>query len=162
MSTEARIESSRANGAKSRGPITPEGKAVSSRNAVRHGLMSSTILIDGELPERFETLLASHVAEFQPENETEMMLVENMAVCKWRQLRIWALENVGHSEEIRRLIADSPEMASKDPAERAWWAMREIMKKSNILDLMNRYETRFDRQYTRALRTLRELRPQKQ
>ncbi len=47
--------------------------------------------------------------------------------------------NVGHSEEIRRLVSDSPEMAAKGPAERAWNAMREITRQSNIMDLMNRY-----------------------
>ena len=120
--------------------------------------MSSTVLIDGELTDRFETLLANQVAEYQPETETEMQLVENMVACKWRQLRIWALENVGHSEEIRRLVATSPEIAAKGAAERAWYAMRELIQSSDVMDAMNRYEVRFDRQYMRALKMLRELR----
>jgi hypothetical protein len=38
MSTERQIAANRQNGTKSRGPRTAEGKAVASRNAVRHGL----------------------------------------------------------------------------------------------------------------------------
>jgi len=44
---------SRANGAKSRGPVTPEGKARACRNNTRHGLLSRDMMLTTESTEAF-------------------------------------------------------------------------------------------------------------
>src|SRR5207244_3680634 len=43
MSTSAQIEANRANSLKSTGPKTEEGKAISSRNALKHGFFSEDV-----------------------------------------------------------------------------------------------------------------------
>ena len=49
-----RAETARANGAKSQGPKTEEGKAVSSQNATKHGLRSKNIVLKDEDPQEYE------------------------------------------------------------------------------------------------------------
>jgi hypothetical protein len=47
MPTEKQILASQTNGAKSRGPITAEGKHRASQNACTHGLCTVALTIDG-------------------------------------------------------------------------------------------------------------------
>ena len=71
MSSERRIQASRANGALSRGPVTSQGKLNSSRSSTRHGILAQTIVLDSESKTRFEELLASYITEFQPRTPAE-------------------------------------------------------------------------------------------
>ncbi len=95
MSSELQQIASRTNGAKSHGPITEEGKQASSRNRLNHGFNSKRIVLPGESQEEFDQLLASYLDEHQPETPTERTLIENMAVARWRQQRVWTLETAG-------------------------------------------------------------------
>jgi hypothetical protein len=153
MRTESQKQAARANGAKSRGPITSEGKLASSRNATTHGMLSGTIVLKGESEERFNALLADLHAELQPQTTVEITLVENMAVARWRQLRIWGIEKANMEYEMRAQ-SDARDAADGDPAEdtatRCALAFRSLSDDSRSLELINRYESRYDRQYLRA------------
>ena len=152
MSSQRRIDSSRANGAKSRGPVTAEGKRKSSQNSKRHGLLAQCIVLEDEVPERFHELLADLTREHNPQTETQLGLVETMAMARWRVMRLWAIEREVIEEEI-----DRTPPGENGPAARAGLAFRTLADNGRALDLLNRYESRLDRQYSRALNLLMKL-----
>src|SRR5713226_10671975 len=56
MSTQRKIDSARANGAKSHGPITEEGRKKSSMNAIKHGLNARTPVLFNETDDEYNAL----------------------------------------------------------------------------------------------------------
>src|SRR5882757_10588197 len=64
--SEKQIAASRANGALSHGPVTPEGKAISSRNSLRHGMLAKTIVLEGESLDHFCTFIRTIEETFHP------------------------------------------------------------------------------------------------
>ena len=134
-----------------RGPKTEAGKLRSSRNATRHGLLSRTIVLEGESQRRFAKLLSEFYEELQPVGEVQRQIVETAAAARWRLLRIWGLEKAGIEDAIR--LQDP----HADPSTRAAMAMKGMAEKSRFLDLMNRYEVALDRQFSRSLARLRML-----
>jgi hypothetical protein len=152
MSTDRRIRASQQNGTKSHGPVTQEGRLKSSANSSRHHLLSKTVLLESERTDAFADLLAGLTREFNPQTETQLALVETMAVSRWRQMRIWALERATLQSAME---AHDPDQIY--PATRVALAFRNLADDSRTLDLLHRYETRFDRQFTRSLNLLMKL-----
>ncbi len=73
---------------KKRGPKTPEGKARSSMNALKHGLRSKRfLLLPEEDPEDFASLVSDIRAAYGPEDAVESAHVEAIAVAMWREIR---------------------------------------------------------------------------
>lgn len=94
--TDKQIAANCLNAAKSTGPSTPEGKALASRNSLRHGLLAKESVITAgegaENQEQFDTLLSDLKEQFDPKGTMEEMLVEKIAVAYWRFRRICRYE----------------------------------------------------------------------
>ena len=86
--TAAQIAASRRNGARSRGPKTAAGKAISARNATVHALTSR----QASFPPVDPAFLQTHLTALAPHNVREIRLVEEMAEARWRARLCGALE----------------------------------------------------------------------
>ena len=86
--SEKKRQANRRNGALSRGPKTAEGKAVSSRNALKTGLLSRELILPGENPAEFHALFDELCHDHQPVGILEMTLLERVAIAMWRQRRL--------------------------------------------------------------------------
>ncbi len=89
----ARAAASRRNGAKSRGPKTPEGKARSARNALKHGLCArQTVVLGDEDLAAFEALEAALMAELAPQGALQAVLARRIVAATWRLERAERIE----------------------------------------------------------------------
>ena len=129
MSTPSQAQASRANGALSQGPVTPEGKAASSQNALRHGLRSTAVVLPSEDPAEFAQHQASYIETFRPVSQPERDLVETMAAARWRMKRLLTLEAE---------LLQTEDLAS-------------------ALGVITRYEGQINRTYDRAFKQLEAL-----
>jgi hypothetical protein len=82
----------------STGPRTEQGKAVPSRNAVRHGLCAKKLT--GPDLEALNPIRARLDEEWEPQTETEKMLLAQMALSQWRLDRALELELAALDGEI--------------------------------------------------------------
>jgi hypothetical protein len=92
MRTEAQIKASRINGAKSRGPITAQGKKTSSMNALKHGLTAGTAAFCSEDHILFEQLQQGYIDYLQHTNPCGLALIQRMAAAQLRIRRAWTIE----------------------------------------------------------------------
>ena len=73
--TPDRAEISRRNGAKSKGPKTPEGKERSKFNALKHGMSAKTIVLPGEDADVLQIRINTWTDDLQPQSDLERDLV---------------------------------------------------------------------------------------
>jgi hypothetical protein len=91
--SNARAEASRKNGARSRGPKTPEGKARSAQNALRHGLCALRyVVLPDESAAEFQALQEALIDELAPEGALQLVLARRVAVAAWRLARADRME----------------------------------------------------------------------
>jgi hypothetical protein len=92
MSTQRQIEANRLNAQASTGPRTPEGKAVSSQNALKSGLDADSQFVYGEDRNDLITLQHEYEARFQPATPEERFQLDTMLRSEWILRRLFRAE----------------------------------------------------------------------
>ncbi len=92
----ARSEQSRINGSQSRGPVTDAGKQRSSINRTSHGMYSVRVVLENESHDIFNLLSSRYHQVFQPRDQFETDLIENLINARWKIRRLEA----AHSAEL--------------------------------------------------------------
>jgi len=105
MTSEKRIQANRANALKSTGPRTPEGKARSRCNGLKHGLTGKGIVLAGEDGPAVEERVNAWAAELRPEGEVEGWLVSHAAIASVRLDRCVRRESAEIAKAVDRAAA---------------------------------------------------------
>lgn len=156
MRTERQIQASRANGTRSRGPVTAQGKRNSSRNAVKHGLLAETIVLKSELTDRFLEIVADWKTNSIPRPPSNTRSSRkwpwhagaSSVSGAWRG-RLWNSRSAEKSTTARMPKTSQPEHR---------WPFAPSAKPAPS-DMIIRYDSLCDRQYLRAHRRFLEMRP---
>jgi hypothetical protein len=133
MATILQFEANQKNARRSTGPKTGSGKAVSARNALRHGLASGMLIAPWECREDYDALLAELFEEYRPATPTETILVHQMAQHHWLAQRAIVLQ-----QQALQGGQDLTDIAKK-------------------LDLLVRYQTSNERAFHKSRATLANL-----
>jgi hypothetical protein len=158
MTSELKSATSRANGAKSKGSKTPEGREKSSRNSLDHGLTSKkTVVLACENQDDFQTMLGYYADTYQPGSPVEGDLVAEMVAARWRMQRLRMIETALIDSEMDREPPSETQQAPADPGYLIAFAFRRLVDESRAIALASRYESRLHRIHERSHRPLREL-----
>jgi len=87
----AKLAANRRNARKSTGPKTPQGRAISKMNALKHGILSKAAVVRGrclkEDDREFAALHQRLCADLKPVGLLEEMLVDQIVTAHWRLRR---------------------------------------------------------------------------
>lgn len=157
-SSARKIASSRANGAKSRGRASDAGKQVSSLNATTHGLSAQTVVLFNESVDEYESNLRDYLIHFGPQTKPEDDLVHQLAAAHWRVARYAGVESglleQRMNDQAERFVDD---LEGQPEHHRVAIAFKSLSESNGSLSLLNRYQSRLQREYHRILKTLVEM-----
>ena len=175
MATEAQIIANRRNSQKSTGPRSPEGKAIVSKNAVKHGLFASENVIKGEKKEDFDLFRSEMLSKLAPVGPVESMLSERIVSLSWRLIRTGRMQNQaidvmierdGPSALDQQLKAQLPknlqdafeDTRGSEPELVLGRAAIKDYSNSRVLDRLMMYERRVENSMIKMMNELRKLR----
>jgi hypothetical protein len=154
MPSPLQYAANRLNAEKSHGPTSPEGRARSSMNALRHGLTARVVVLPSEDMDAYQAFSKEIVDSLDPQTPVERQFAQTIADNQWRVNRIRSIEDgmlgMGHFEQSGDSDADNPEIHS------AMTAARAFRENSKAFVNLSIYEQRLHRSMKEALRQLKE------
>jgi hypothetical protein len=159
---QRRAETARRNGAKSKGPVTIEGKQRSSMNAISVGayvdvhaeeLPPNARILSVEDRKAYVRLHQANLRQYNPQSESELSLVRNITAEQFEYERYRQIETLQFQSEHEEAQRESPDA----PAEhRSAYAIEFSVKNNKVHRLIERKMkthllawTRFVALYTR-------------
>ena len=149
------------------GPRTPAGKAIASRNAISHGIMSPHPgIIEGlESEDEWDRHIDGIVANLAPEGALEEQLAQRIATLLWRLRRVTRYETavINHHVATTRqdlhaadayLAPNGKDVPDPAPLRVAAYKEARVIPLDADVDKIMRYETHIHRQ---AVQTMHEL-----
>lgn len=129
---------------------TQSGKARSRLNALKHGLRATDDIFISSLnaddKEAYTILLKSQHRDYAPSTELEKQLVNKLSILKFRQYRLYKMENMVSSKTTEELLQDHSILYHLDRFSRY-----DLRLEKQIKELINQLElSRFLRNCNRS------------
>jgi hypothetical protein len=139
LTESTRAEINRRNAAHSTGPVTEEGKAISARNAITHGLFTQHDYVPANQEEEYQELVDSLTVELAAGTAAEQVLLCEIISAAWK---------------LRRCATSEASLSERFPDE---FFLTEDPDAARLQASIDRARSRAHGIYTRSLAELRRL-----
>lgn len=158
MASARQLAANHKNAQRSTGPKTPEGKAKSKFNGLKHGLTAATVVLPYEDQIAYHELRAQILEDFTPADAMEWMLVDQLASAWWRTIRARKVEGALMDAHTKTLMRKN-EIEELEGEEENFGALGVAMACHPEATFKNyhRYDSSIDRAFYRAYDRLQKI-----
>ena len=163
MTTDKQLRANRRNAKKSTGPNTPGGKARSSKNVLKHGLLARDAVLPGEDPADFDRQLTALEDWALPRNPLEREICRQIVDAQWRMQRLSRIETAIITADMNHVLrrdrakgAEAIEPGREGDNKLLGRAM--LIGGTQSLVQLSRYDAHLTRRFHRSVKLLTEIR----
>jgi hypothetical protein len=121
MRTKKQIETSRKNGRKSRGAITPEGKARIVAANLKSGVFAEAQIVPWEDRDALQAIKDEYYARHPPVSPEARCLVDQVITCEWHLRRFtWVEDSLWHKLSYQVSLSEFPSAHALETGDRTF------------------------------------------